>query len=220
MKRVRVGMILSLACAAALLPTVVNGQGRGRTATGLQERTNPDPDVARTSKLVELDAWLRRLTGRFRITEMNGIAREWGLWDCVAIGAGPGVDCVTGPGPKQRSDMVPPSIILFGVDPDNPGIRFLRVNNLSTAEEGLGKLEKDSVSFQGTCPNPPHLSGREGPPLIFMYCKLAARIFAPSGSRNVLIENTRVQTYRIGTSIRIARSVTYFRLERMAPAAQ
>lgn len=213
-------LVALLAGAAMLTSVEVNAQGRGPSAMELRGRQNVDPAAARLEERARLDAWLRRLVGRFR-TDANGMTAAKGLLDCVGIGAGPGVQCVFGRGPADQQEPSAPTMILYGVDPGDVGIRYLQVNDQSIAEGGLGKLEGDTVTFRGTCPLPAHvpLGGRFQPPIV-VSCDLKVRIYAPAGGREILFEKTQEERQVVHTArgIRIVMqpSVQNSRLERVS----
>jgi hypothetical protein len=81
-----------------------------------------------------------------------------GVADCVSIGSGPGTHCLFNVGwnaPRPPFAQIvwdpwlDPGIMLFGLDPDALGIRYLQVDYWSIAEESvLGKLENDRVMFK------------------------------------------------------------------------
>lgn len=81
--------------------------------------------------------------------------------DCVGISSGAGVHCVIqldwqvpvprygyGYSPAYRASWFNPGIILYGIDPNALGIRFLQVSQRSIAESALGVLEDNTVTFK------------------------------------------------------------------------
>ena len=134
----------------ALLAAAEGGaQARGPSIVGIQERATErallerTPEV-RAQRAAEMDEWLRRLHGRFSI---EGPGKR--LEDCIGVGSGPGVQCVRSPAHvPNRSGVSAPSMIMYGFDPNESGIRYLLVNARSIAESDLGKLSGDSVSFR------------------------------------------------------------------------
>jgi hypothetical protein len=174
-----------LVCAAALVAAKAEAQARGPSVKTLSSDTGLN-EVEHTGKLAALDVWLRRLTGRFRIV---GAGRTLGTADCTNIGRGAGVHCVTG---TYQADLVVrnnpfigPSMTLYGLDPDGPGIRYLRVNNQSHAEGDLGKLSGNTVTFSRvecstTVNNPPQI--------MVLTCHRRVRYYAPLDSAWTLIQ--------------------------------
>jgi len=173
------GILLST-CAALLFCGEVHAQARGPSVAALQDSV-AQPALSGPEKLAALDTWLRRLAGRYRITRMG---RAAGMEDCIGIGAGPGVQCVIGP-PPPNPDGTAPTMVLYGVDPDVPGIRYLQVNGRSIAEGDLGKLSDDTLGFSKVqCPTT--LNRQSGSSMLS--CQRQVRIYAPPGSTDVLIQ--------------------------------
>lgn len=191
-----------LACVGLLVSDMVHAQARGpsRLAPRQVERSAPRPAeeaAARKSKLAEMEAWLGRMVGEYRLegtvsahvgSTSHGInlgqarcgtgqcfleSRPQGVGVCSSIGSGPGVLCrIDMPWPRffweQVMTMGPGSgelpfsgpnlqgaMTLYGIDPDNLGIRFLMVDGKSTAIEALGFLEGDRAVFRTGCMNLP-----------------------------------------------------------------
>lgn len=148
------GAVKPLVMAMAMLVSLdigdAHAQGRGTAAAGLKGRAGlvEGRTEAHAKKQRELDAWLRRLVGRFRVT---GSASVEGLADCVAIGTGPGVHCVVSYGSSGTPVRDAPTVTLYGMDPDRQAIRYLEVNGRSLAKEGLGRLSGSTLSFRMEC---------------------------------------------------------------------
>lgn len=110
-------------------------------AKGLDEHGVQLDAAARAKKLAELEIWLRRLAGKFRIdgtaTNPGGSNPAHGSAECFGIGGGPGVSCVvaaTWKAPRQSLGNNPdrnmalygalqPLVMLLGIDPDAMEIR-------------------------------------------------------------------------------------------------
>lgn len=110
-------------------------------ATGFDEHGVQLSAAARAKKLAEMELWLRRLPGKFRIdgtyTNSGGSSPASGTANCFGVGDGPGVSCVvaaTWKAPKQSLGKNPgfdkaldsafqPVVLLFGIDPDTLEIR-------------------------------------------------------------------------------------------------
>lgn len=164
-----------LCWAAALGCGDVNAQTRG--AAGAMKE-NAEAAFARNSELTELDAWLRRLVGRFRILQRH---QPLGEVDCVGIGNGPGVHCIfriTPPGIQG----VWIDVYVFGLDLATPGINYLKLNSDGTAEGGVAKLLGSSIAFRGDCPVVP-----VGGPGTTISCWRELRIDAPHATKPVRI---------------------------------
>lgn len=182
---IRGGIFALLTLPALLAAGAAQGQARGDSIAGIQERAKErallerTPEV-RAQRVAEMDAWLRRLRGRFQVTGTGGERLE----DCIGIGNGPGVQCVRGP-PPYVDGVSGPSMIMYGMDPGEPGVRYLLVNERSIAESDLGKLSGNTVTFRTvSCPK----SLDQQPRVMVMTCERRLRIYAAPGSRHVLME--------------------------------
>ncbi len=186
---------------AMLVFADARAQVRGPSVKEVRERVDADPAIARAAKLAELDAWLRRLVGRYAVSGSVGMPYRYspvcrrntrcqepalppnsgfkGLADCTRIGDGPGVHCLVNiTGIKGRQYRIYPKAMLYGIDPDALGIRYLQVNGESIAEGDIGTLAGDSVSFRFTCPIV------RMPMYNTLYCHREVRIqAAPDGKR-------------------------------------
>lgn len=101
-----------------------------------------------------------------------------GTGECIGIGEGPGVHCLINvPWPRFPfpSGWIPPTAlgrppppeipwsghnlgpasILFGIDPDIPGIRLFLADGLSRATEAVGELKGETVRFRLPVPGDP-----------------------------------------------------------------
>jgi hypothetical protein len=167
-------------------------EAQARAAIDAQRALDP---AARAAKQAELEAFLRQLVGRFRYdgelklnwgTTYSEIPEQGcsggyckltkaaqGLADCVGIGDGPGVQCVTHiPWPRFQwpslvteidgvsGDMkwwgpyLDGAMTLYGIDPDKLGIRFLLVDGQSIAFTELGVLKDRTLTFETVCVPP------------------------------------------------------------------
>jgi hypothetical protein len=116
--------------------------------------------AARARKITEMEAWLERLVGQYRLegTYLNtgGIGPVAGTADCRHVADGPGVQCeitATVKHPAERAKNPPfdeaitegmqPLIILFGINPDTQQIKAGLVD--SRATEATGRLIDDAV---------------------------------------------------------------------------
>jgi hypothetical protein len=169
---------LLLACAALLVAVEAQAQVRGSR----QEKPGTAQSAAaHAAKLGELDAWLGRLKGRFHVSRRG---RFMSLEDCTGFGDGPGIHCVIGP-PQNALTVSAPTMILYGLDPDAPGVRYLQVNGRSIAEGDLGKLSGDTVTFSKV-PCPKFVD--EQPRIAIMTCDRKLRIYAPPHGRYILYQ--------------------------------
>jgi hypothetical protein len=180
--------MLLLSGLAAVVPGTTNAQAHGVLVKGLPDAAVVDPDAPRAQKAAELEAWLRRLVGRFRYegSITNSVDQAnlsvSGLIDCRGVGDGPGVQCVINVDWSQHLGkpvwalFMAPSMTLFGLDPGAMGIQYLRVDGKGIGEAALGSLKGDTVSFTVHCVNV-----SEGT------CKRRTRISAPEDSSSVWI---------------------------------
>lgn len=166
-------LLALLSCSTVLACGDASAQARGG-AGAMKYKEGTDPAVSRNAELMELDAWLRRLVGKFRIS--TSLQPNVGEAECVGIGGGSGVHCLfrfTSSRPGQWSVQV----FMFGLDLDAPGVRYLRLRSDGLAEAGVAKLHSDAVLFSGDCPiiQPPAGPGRHQVPL---WCRQELRIQA------------------------------------------
>lgn len=208
--------IALLACAALFACVEAGAQARGPSKRATRSSAQGPESGDHARKLAELDAFLRRLTGRF---QYEGVAEDPGDYcyvprnsrgiplicvsavrepakgksDCVGIGEGPGTHCVVnvtwpdftdptrrlpGPGKTWFPPLPPalaPSLVLYGIEPRNPGLRLLQIDSKSIAEAALGSLKGDTVTFRTDCAN--EISA----------CKRIIRIEAPPDGRLIRV---------------------------------
>lgn len=141
----------------------------------------------------ELIPWIRRLLGEYTIegyVDVGGrgdpddrkSVRGTGL--CAGFGEAPGVQCelrVGWPPPRPvRALLMPasasammPVMILYGVEPDELGIRYLQVDARGLAEGATGVVVGDSAAFKAACVDMP-----DG-------CERITRITAKSDSKQL-----------------------------------
>jgi hypothetical protein len=119
----------------------------------------------------DMDVWLRRLVGKYKL---DGAANAFacpsscsgvkGKVDCIAIGTGPGVQCVLNATWQEYWDMrgnptlvdyLDPSMMLFGLDPGRSAINMLLVNDKGLPEGGFGKIKGNTATFHSPCVNTP-----------------------------------------------------------------
>ncbi len=162
-----------LACGSLLACGVVHGQARGPSAEEVHEhgqkvgKEEVLDDTARARKLAELNDWLHRLTGRFRIDGevefpggppngegMQG-GRVRGIADCIGIGDGPGVHCMINatwpifadplPTTSDLLNAMQPAVLTIGLNLDPPGIQSLLVTDDSITQFWVGKLQENTA---------------------------------------------------------------------------
>ena len=103
---------------------------------------------------------------------------------CVGFGLAPGVQCeihvnwripegARGPGTLAGVSYLTPAMILYGVEPDDLGIRYLQVDNRGLAEGATGVVVGNTASFTTACVDVP-----QG-------CQRVTRITAPPDSKTL-----------------------------------
>jgi hypothetical protein len=104
--------------------------------------------------------FLARLVGQFVVAgevDLHAQGRDedlrkvTGRADCVGFGSAPGVQCelrvrwqeTSGPGGKETpggTSTLDPAVLLFGFDPEAPGISYVTVDNRGVVDAAVGKL--------------------------------------------------------------------------------
>lgn len=127
-------------------------------------------EATRALRLEELDAWLRRLPGRYRIKGQVILAPDAplpqtgsveGIADCSGIGDGPGVNCIINakwpflttnnnpmnvrPSPTEYLNTMRPSVLVFGLSLDPPRVISKMVMGDSVVLDWSGKLDEDTL---------------------------------------------------------------------------
>jgi hypothetical protein len=175
-----------IACFMLLLGTslLAAGVAQAQVRNAPPRKPREDADLARlhAAQQAALEIWLGRLTGRFEVSR-----RGWsmGTEDCVQVGQGVGVHCVRGPPPITLQTVVAPTMILYGLDRNAPGIRYLQVNGRSIAEGDLGRLSGDTVTFPKV-PCPKFVDQR--PKVFIMTCERRLRIYAPPDGKSIRLQ--------------------------------
>lgn len=192
---------------ALALPLVVFGIGTAAANPRAQPEAIPY-DIKPVTDPVAVGNWLRQLVGKYRFEGMvqivytppssadplypcvkDGAPTDYcqsvkGKGDCVAIGTGPGVQCVlnvewrdiyeivnsSGLEPAGAFNLpggvsyMNPSMSLFGLDPGTAGINHLLVDNKGLPEGGIGSVAGDRATFKTPCVNAPILFNAMKPP--------------------------------------------------------
>ncbi len=197
----RIIAVAALACVAMLVSAGARAQPRMQAQADF-EVTPPAP----------MDVWLRRLVGSYRFDGVVEVVYPGyrclpdpsepdadvpppdpsvpyckpitGKGDCIAVGKGPGVQCMFGMKWDDiyevvtTSDVVPagaynlpggvsnmdPAMILFGIDPGKAGIHYLLVDHKGLPEGGLGFITGNRATFRTSCVNGPSLFLAMKPP--------------------------------------------------------
>ncbi len=135
-----------------------------------------DPAV-RAWRLAELDTWLRRIPGRFRIEgrieapagpEGSGVlsGKVTGVADCTGIGDGVGVQCILSatwptieagvwppgapPPPSEMIRTINPAVLVLGLNRDLLGIHAQMVNADGLSHNWVGQLKQTTASANRT----------------------------------------------------------------------
>jgi hypothetical protein len=180
-----------------------NAQAHGPPATEFKdESTDINDPVLRAAKLAELEAWLRRLVGRFRDTR-NPKDFERERMDCTGIGTGPGVQCFTtmvsnsfsvryGVPKSVSSGNDSPEAKLFGLDPGALRVNYMQVDSKGLPEGGLGTLSGDTLYLKYECKIPPDAKD-------IVSCENRLRLYAPPNSKALAVSwelTLRISTRR------------------------
>jgi hypothetical protein len=103
--------------------------------------------------------WLRRLVGSYKLDGAIGDAGITGKGDCIAIGTGPGVQCIFNAICQEKWDQMgrpiivdplDPSMFLFGMDPSKATLNVLMVIDKGIASGGIGTLKGTASGGYGT----------------------------------------------------------------------
>jgi hypothetical protein len=98
-------------------------------------------------------------------------------------------------------------MILYGLDPDAPGIRYLQASNRSIAEGQLGELKGDIVTFKPPCKISSLFRSR---------CKAVMEIEAPPDGQDIEIRIRETGQNGAGNPSTV---IHYkFKLERLQPS--
>jgi hypothetical protein len=128
----------------------LNAQAHGPPATEFLDEPEEDTPSTLAAKLADMDTWLREMTGRFRLSSALNSERPGVVVDCVGVGDGPGVQCMTGRGGNTRpGERANASMQLFGLDPLALSISRLAVNGRGIAQHAQGKVRGDTLVFRG-----------------------------------------------------------------------
>jgi hypothetical protein len=196
-----------LLCAGGLACGESNAQAHGPPATKFLDEPESDDPAARAARLSEMDAFLRRLVGRFREAKGRGNYSER-LVDCTPIGTGPGVQCMNGLG--SRSDTGgSTSAMLFGVDPGSLKVNYLRVNTKGIAEGGFGRLSGDTLHLKFPCTIPPDATE-------VISCETRLRYYTVEGSKEVTVTTMHIRRVMTRKGIVEQISTAYDWLNRQA----
>jgi hypothetical protein len=135
---------------ALTCPAMVTAQARGPQAWESPDMTEDEAEATHAEELQNVNAWLRKLPGRYISTSALNAERPGIVIDCIGVGTGPGVQCMTGRGGNtERGEAANASMSLYGLDPLALVISRMSVNGRGIAEEfSSGKLKGDTLVFQ------------------------------------------------------------------------
>lgn len=162
-----------------------------------------------TRKVADLIPWLRRLIGQYNIAGQMDLGAGSqpdrlavrGIGVCIGFGVAPGVQCeINVRWPEVRAadgqpvpggvSTLAPAMILYGLEPDEIGIRFMQVDNRGHAEGAVGFVTGDTASFTTTCTDMP-----EG-------CRRITRITAVPESKVINVQIDTEIDYRLARRLR------------------
>jgi hypothetical protein len=172
--------------------------------SGSQKAAQKGTAAMRAAEVEKLHAWLRGLTGTFQVAvfpsqigpsticvrdrsgygpcireipvnPLLNIPHISGSAICSAIGEGSGVNCVFDLENSAGQFPPIPHVILYGVDPDKPGIRIQQFDADGVTTTALGNVEGDSAIFRNECAN------SEG----VLSCEQILRIRVPSDAKGI-----------------------------------
>jgi hypothetical protein len=170
---VRAATVLGLALIPAISPAASSASPVAGAST---ERVEELSEVIVTGEkpvnsVKDLIPWIRRLLGRYTLQGYVDVGGKGdpadrrtvrGIGLCVGFGVAPGVQCeMHVVGPQSAADAgqsVPesvaalaPAMILYGVEPDDLGIRYLQVDNRGLAEGATGDVIGNTATFRTRC---------------------------------------------------------------------
>lgn len=178
-------------------------------AKGLDEHGNQLDADRRAKKLAEMETWLRRLVGKYRIDgkywNSGGTSTVQGSAECFGVGGGPGVSCVLSPtwkAPKEthkdkRLDKaleiaMQPLVLLFGMDPGASQIRVTMVDFRAVGKSG--PLIGGAVMFEGR-PNFEHTGEHPLVTYTWQYSRVAAKPGGDLDMKFVVFESDIFQIF-------------------------
>jgi hypothetical protein len=184
----------------------------GSSMAAANPRAQPETiayDIKPVTDPVAVGTWLRQLVGKYRFEGMvqivytppssatplypcvrEGVPTDYcqsvkGKGDCVAVGTGPGVQCILNVEWRDIYEIVNsssldepagvfnlpggvsymnPSMSLFGLDPAKATINHLLVDNKGLPEGGMGSVAGNRATFKTPCVNVPILFNAMKPP--------------------------------------------------------
>lgn len=207
----RILLVAALLAGMALLPHAT-AHAQPHQQVQMDDVTVPTP---------ELSVWLQRLTGSFSVEGMTSVPGRAdcptfcvgikGKANCVAVGKGPGVQCMLNAAWEDQFEIImysedpnepvgvfelpggvsylDPSVALFGLDPGKSAINYLLVDNKGLPEGKPGQVNGNRATFRMTCVNAPVLFNAMKPQRTTPYrtCERIIRIDARPDAKVVLV---------------------------------
>jgi hypothetical protein len=147
------------------------------SGTASAQPHRPEESGAEPLPNTAMDVWLRRLVGMYKLegaANMGGCLRAKGgsdcstvkgKVDCIAIGTGPGVQCILNAtwmevwgvpeGDPEVIAYLDPAMMLLGLDPGRSSINMLLVNDKGLPEGTYGRIKGNTATFYSPCVNTP-----------------------------------------------------------------
>jgi hypothetical protein len=183
------GALLSMPGAVLAVPRMELPPPEPETPQSLEAR--------REDKVAAIAAWLPRIVGRFKyegVVEFGSSPRAppnlvaaRGLGDCISLGQGPGVQCVLDVRWVEEWDamgtpvvggisFLGPAAMLYGIDANAAGVRYLMLDTDGLATDGFARLNGNTLTwtFEGYCPSVPQRK-----------CPQTMKIYAPPDGKYV-----------------------------------
>lgn len=195
MKHAPIVIAALLASGMAMSPDAISAGPRDPRPA--QTDAAETPEEVRARKTQDMEAWLRRLVGRFIVypgVSATGVMRPawWAgqapdglevtrVWDCIGIGSGPGVHCMAGRIVQEQDQLVMEGLaevgqgsyhILLGINPNASEIQIFYAagRNINEAWTGSARLHDDTATWRMLC----------NASAIFPNCGFTVKITAPA----------------------------------------
>jgi hypothetical protein len=132
-------------------------------ASGAYAQPHLDPPLESVNvPTPEQDVWVRRLVGNYKLDGMVGsgdctrpdtCVGISGKMDCIAVGDGPGVQCVFKATWNSEifTPFLEPAMSLFGLDPGRHAINLMLVNDRGLPTKGFGTVKGHVGKFKTLC---------------------------------------------------------------------
>jgi hypothetical protein len=189
----RIIRVLSCLLTGALMMATASAQDRPRGAPAPPPLTPEEKAARLVQTTADMGIWLPRLVGRFKVEGVveTGVGdpptpiSATGKVDCIAVGAGPGVQCVSyvtweefwgsvSETQTAGTSFLGPAAILYGLDPNAVRFRLMQLDTDGLVTDGAAQLNGNTLAwdFEGYCPREPQAK-----------CRQETRIYAPPHGR-------------------------------------